>query len=107
MTPAGPRWGGRVTNHRRSVMRRQILACVVLGGLAVVSAVGEEARKGDKQLQGAWNLVGGESEGMKIPEDALKDMPMTITFTGNKYRVTSGEKVVEEGTYTTDAKKDP
>ena len=46
-------------------------------------------------------LVGAEMEGQKAPAEEIKKTETSLTFTGGKYTAKMGDKVVEEGTYTT------
>lgn len=53
-----------------------------------------------------WKL-GGEAEGKKLLEEALKETAIIMTITGNRYSVKSAGEIIEEGTYKTDSAKVP
>jgi len=55
-----------------------------------------------KAFQGTWTIVGQKQGDSKEPVTAP-----TVEFSGNKYRIKAGDKVVEEGTFTVDNSKTP
>ena len=58
-----------------------------------------------KKIQGTWQFIAHEMNGKSAPAEELK--MMTITFTGNKWAVSAGDKVVQEGTHKFDPTKKP
>jgi uncharacterized protein (TIGR03067 family) len=91
-------------------MRGKIL-CIV--AITVLVAAGTSPGGGGKdpgeavlkKIQGKWQFIAHEMNGKPATPEELK--MMTITFTGNKWAVSSGEKVVQAGTHKFDPTKKP
>jgi uncharacterized protein (TIGR03067 family) len=67
----------------------------------------QQGKKKDKDLiQGTWKAVTGEQAGMEIPEDALKQLALTIKVEGDKYTF-DGAGQNEEGKIKLDSEKKP
>jgi uncharacterized protein (TIGR03067 family) len=89
-------------------VRDRVLMVLAAGLLAAGVAPGQdEAEKARKKLEGSWDVVAVETNGKKVPDEALKDNPVQITFKGNKYAEKKGGEVVEEGTFAIDPSKKP
>ena len=58
-----------------------------------------------KKIQGTWQFIAHDMGGKSASAEELK--MMTITFTGNKWAVSSGDKVVQAGTHKFDPTKKP
>jgi uncharacterized protein (TIGR03067 family) len=76
---------------------------VVAGVLLTADEPTAAVKKEMEKLQGKWVLVGGEREGEKIPEGALKEEKIVLTITGEKLSVSvtrMGEtKTLDKGSY--------
>jgi uncharacterized protein (TIGR03067 family) len=84
-------------------MRWKALAILAVGVLTAAAAPqGDAAKKEQEKLQGTWVPVSVTVDGKK--ED-IRDL--TLTFTGNTFRVKAGDKVFGAGTFTTDPGKEP
>jgi uncharacterized protein (TIGR03067 family) len=80
-----------------------VLAAGVLVGAA--EPAGDAGKKDSEKLQGTWQYVSFESNGEKMAADQLKKM--TVTYTGDKWVVREGDKVVVAGTQKLDPTKEP
>ena len=69
---------------------------LVAAGLLVAAQEKTNGKKDLDKLQGKWEYVSFESNGMKMPEDQIKRM--SITFSGDKWTVRESDKVVVSGT---------
>jgi uncharacterized protein (TIGR03067 family) len=90
-------------------MRAKVL-CIV--AISLFAAAGTSPGGGKdagaavlKKLQGTWQFIAHEMNGKAAPAEELKKM--TITFTGNKWAVSVGDKVVQAGTHKFDPTKKP
>ena len=83
------------------------LGAVVLGlsPLPVAAQKDKDDAKARAPFQGAWNVVKLEIMGQDVTA-AIKDMPATMSFDGNKYVFDIGPET-EKGTFTFDAKAKP
>jgi uncharacterized protein (TIGR03067 family) len=90
-------------------MRGMCLSTVVIALLAASGILQGSAQKpGDdelKKIQGTWQFVSQEMEGKPRPREELAKL--TITFTGDKWSVREGDKVVQAGTHKLDPTKKP
>jgi uncharacterized protein (TIGR03067 family) len=81
---------------------KKLFAILAIGLLIGAEAPGGDA---DKELQGRWRYVSFEMDGQKMPPEQLAKM--TITFTGDKWVVREGDKIVVAGTQKFDPTKRP
>jgi len=64
-----------------------------------------EDKKDDREaLQGTWTIVHTKKGDTKDKEPVTAP---TVVFTGDKYKIEAGDKVVEEGTFKVDGSKSP
>lgn len=76
---------------------------VFIALLLFTGAVLADDKKDDrKAFQGTWTIVDQKRADTKEPVSAP-----TVVFTGDKYQIKAGTKVVEEGTFKVDASKFP
>jgi uncharacterized protein (TIGR03067 family) len=67
---------------------------------------GKDAGAGDlKKLQGTWKFLSHEMDGNPTPPEQVAKLK--ITFTGDKFEVREGDRVVQAGTHKLDASKKP
>jgi uncharacterized protein (TIGR03067 family) len=85
-------------------MRRFAFLFVLAAGVAV--AAEEKNEKKAESQDGVWTVLSIEMAGMKIPEEALKKTPTTVTLKGEKWTVKMGDKV-SSGTSKVDLTKKP
>ena len=72
-------------------------------GIALAASLSAQPPKGTAAaLQGTWAV--SSLNGQSAPEGAPA---MTVTFMGDKYHQTLGDKVIERGTFKVDAAKEP
>ena len=72
-----------------------VLACLATGG-TLQSVCGTDASDDVlKQLQGTWQFVSQEVDGTPRPKDELSKQ--TISFSGDKWTVHRGGKVIQAG----------
>ncbi len=85
--------------------RAVMLGAAVLAASALVAAAADKADADLKKFQGEWvavsRVVGGKAE----PEDAIKDIRITVA--GNKVTVKKGDKVLMAATQKLDPSKAP
>lgn len=79
-------------------MRLVIAAALLCTGVVFAG----EPQDDQKAFQGTWTIVHHKKEGEKEPVTAP-----TVVFSGNRYTIKAGEKVVEEGTFKVDGSKSP
>ena len=76
-----------------------LLTCTVMAG--------GETEKELKKFEGTWTVVGLETKGKALPEDALKQINLKVMFKGDKYTVEAMGEFAEEGTIKIDPTKKP
>jgi uncharacterized protein (TIGR03067 family) len=89
-------------------MRQKFLAILALGSCAVLGPL--PAVGGDKDtgaFRGTWRAVAGEVSGKKVPDEVVKTLQATFTFTGNRYTIEVQGKLYERGSFKIDARKAP
>jgi uncharacterized protein (TIGR03067 family) len=86
-------------------MRQFALVLVLTAGVAVAAEEKKEEKKADSH-DGTWMVVSMEFGGMKIPDEELKKMPVTVTMKGDKWTVKIGSEV-SSGTSKVDLTKKP
>jgi uncharacterized protein (TIGR03067 family) len=86
-------------------MRQYALVLVLAAGVAVAAEEKKGAKKADP-TDGTWTVVSIESGGVKLPDEELKKMPVTVTFKGDKWTVKIGSEV-RSGTSKIDLMKQP
>ncbi len=69
---------------------------LVAAGLLVAADEKADGKKDLEKLKGKWEYVSFESNGIKLPADQIKQM--SITYTGDRWTVREGDKVVVSGT---------
>jgi uncharacterized protein (TIGR03067 family) len=69
-----------------------VIGVIALGGMA------QGPGRDSAEVIGKWVVVGGEAEGTSLPPEAT-DEPQIVIFEKDRYRVESGGKVIERGTY--------
>lgn len=74
-------------------------------GLVVLLLVAADAPKGDDSLQGAWRLIGGETDGKALTKKQLKGGKLAVK--GDHYTVTLADKGTVKGTEKVDPTKAP
>jgi uncharacterized protein (TIGR03067 family) len=74
---------------------------------AVAQEKGPPAPDEVKLLQGTWNFVSGEKDGIKEPRRKRGEELQTITFQGDKFEVKQGDKVLQAGTRKLDPSANP
>ena len=85
---------------------KKLLAVWAVAVLAGAAASEDDAsKKESERLQGRWRSVSFEADGKKASEDQLKQR--TITYTGDRWTVREGEKVIVAGTQKLDPSKTP
>ena len=85
-------------------MKANVLALLTIGLLLTASDKDREAKKDLEKLQGTWVMAELEVEGVRVPDEKLRDTKLVIK--GNKYIVTVKDKRFET-TITLDPTKDP
>ena len=78
-------------------MHWQLLTAVLV---VAAPAPAEDKKKDEEKLQGTWIVVSGERDGMKLPDDKIKDLKVVI----KDDTLTVGD---EKTTFKLDAKKKP
>jgi uncharacterized protein (TIGR03067 family) len=73
---------------------KTMLAAVVL---LVAADKPKEADKDAKKLQGTWSFASLEIDGIAVENKYLRTN--TFTFSGDKFRVKKGDKVIQAGTF--------
>jgi uncharacterized protein (TIGR03067 family) len=89
---------------------RKMLPCLIALALA---AAGGFVQGGDKEtpegvlkkIQGTWKFTAQEMAGKAAPKEMLAKM--TITFSGDKFTVRDGDKVMQAGTHKFNPDKKP
>jgi uncharacterized protein (TIGR03067 family) len=86
--------------------------CFGLAVITLVATVGtvlaSSMQTGDdvlKKIQGTWKFTEHMMNGQAVPAEQLKDM--TITFSGDKFTVRTGDQVVQAGTHKFDPSTKP
>jgi uncharacterized protein (TIGR03067 family) len=88
-------------------MRWQMFA-VALATSACFGVSEQGAGKGDEDvLQGTWQVVGGEMQGMALKEEMMKDLDVRMTVKGNTFEFKTKGADDETGTYKLDPSKTP
>lgn len=82
-----------------------LAAFVALIAFGVVNAGGDKVTGDLKKIQGKWIFVSQVMEGKERPKDEVAKI--SITFTGDKWSVSDGEKVLQAGTHTLNSDKKP
>src|SRR4051812_40541783 len=77
---------------------------LVLSAFSLLKA-GDPPKGDAAKMQGTWAFVTHEMDGKKAPEDALKNM--TVTIKGNTFTVKNGDQVIQAGTQKLDGTKKP
>jgi uncharacterized protein (TIGR03067 family) len=67
-------------------------------GPAFADPPADAVKKELDKLQGTWQVVGVEENGMKIPDEKLRDAKATVTIEGDKHTLKYGGK--SQGTVT-------
>jgi uncharacterized protein (TIGR03067 family) len=89
----------------------RIAIVTLLGTLTLLLASGTRAddkadiEKELKKFAGAWTFESIEAGGKEIPADMFKGL--TVTFTGDKYTVKSGDDLIQSATLKLDPSKSP
>jgi uncharacterized protein (TIGR03067 family) len=87
-------------------MKRHLLVLLAVGVLLGAGNAQEDAGKQElARIQGTWTYVSFEEDGKPLPPEQLS--AMTITFAGDRYVVTQGDKVLRAGTHRFDPTKTP
>lgn len=104
--------GFRADINKENIVKHSFVTNMVAGLLVALSLVGcqsgddKQAKIDDaKKTEGTWTLVGGENEGVAIPEEGLKNSKLTIV--GDVYTVQLGDMGTKKGTQKLDATKSP
>jgi uncharacterized protein (TIGR03067 family) len=98
--------GGRVTLAREAAMKTRLGAVLLVMAFASAGvAVGGDAKAELKKFQGTW-AVESSQDGGKAPPAKLVKL-LTITFSGDRFTVRFGDKVVEDGKFKIDSGKKP
>jgi len=85
-------------------MKLHVLFVLSIALLIAASSSGGDAKMELKKLEGAWDMVSGESKGAKLPESTVKAAKLTIA--GDKHTVKVGEDNIV-GTHKLDPTKTP
>ncbi len=86
---------------------RKVSACMVAVCLVALAAVAWGSPQDASKIDGTWTVVGGSSDGQKIPEQSLKETPVTMELKNGKYTLFVAGKKLEAGTYRLDINKKP
>jgi uncharacterized protein (TIGR03067 family) len=90
-------------------MRLIALSLLAAGALALPLAAdtGKDSKKTDKErLEGTWKVIGGERDGMKLSDEDVKKLDVTVTIKGDRYSAkANGED--EDGKIKIDPTKKP
>jgi uncharacterized protein (TIGR03067 family) len=86
----------------RRMMIKHAFSLVAFLGFAALGLA--DAKEDGKAIQGTWVPISAELGTEKLPEEALKDMKLTLT--DGKYSVEFG-KMLDKGTFTLDPGKKP
>jgi uncharacterized protein (TIGR03067 family) len=81
------------------------VAALVTGGALLAGAAGDVGKDELRKIQGTWQFVEHDMDGKATPPAELQKM--TITFTGDRWTVREGDKVVQAGTHKFDPAKKP
>jgi uncharacterized protein (TIGR03067 family) len=81
------------------------LVCAA-GLLLAFGGAGGGLAQPPEELQGTWNLVAQEVNGIKV-EDNLRTIPVQLVLKGTRYYQTESGRSVEDGTFTADPTKKP
>jgi uncharacterized protein (TIGR03067 family) len=87
-------------------MRLTVLLMLVINAQAMADVPSSNASKVDlDQMQGSWQAIAMERDGLKIPEDDAQALFRTVK--GNEYTVYRYDQAVGKGTFQIDATKKP
>jgi uncharacterized protein (TIGR03067 family) len=81
------------------------VAALVTGGALLAGDAGDAGKEELRRIQGTWQFVAHDMDGKALSPAELQKM--TITFTGNRWTVREGDKVVQAGTHQFDPGKKP
>lgn len=91
--------------NRITIALVMVLLCAWAARLPAAAEQKDDAAKKElEKFQGTWKFVSMEEDGKQAPKS---DAPNTITFTGDKFAVKMGDKVVQAGTQKLDPGKKP
>jgi uncharacterized protein (TIGR03067 family) len=85
-------------------MRRNVLVVLAVG-LLIAANQDDAVKKELDKLRGTWTYESFEQEGQRMTREQLKDL--AITFTGDKYNVKQGDKIIQAGIQKVDPAKKP
>jgi uncharacterized protein (TIGR03067 family) len=86
-------------------MKVRLLALLLVSPAVIAAAAGDG--KEEKKRDGTWMAVAMEQDGMKLPAAMVKKLAIKLVVMGDKYKVTFGGKVAEQGTGKDDWTKKP
>jgi uncharacterized protein (TIGR03067 family) len=89
----------------RKVLCGIVAVTVALAGGSVQGGDKETNESVLKKIQGTWNFIAQEMAGKPAPKEALAKM--TVTFSGDKWTVRDGDKVLQGGTHKFNPDKKP
>src|SRR5262245_55042006 len=80
-----------------------LVAAMLAGVLA--AAEGDEGKADISKMQGQWSMVSGSADGLEMPAELVATAKRVCK--GNETRVTIGETVILQATFTVDPTKKP